>query len=309
MQRPRATSSTRPGAQLVGIGVAVEKGFQHGGDKLRGRRATPSTPWPSSTARLTGDHIIFREDDPEMKKVLVLDFGGQYNLLVARRVRECGVYCEIKSFRIDHGARSAPLRPTPSSSPAAPPRCLSPNAPMVDPAMLSTGRSRAGHLLRSAADDAPAGRRSAARPTPGNTARRELTHTGDHPLFDGVPEDGHVLDEPRRGGGAPGPRLPRSSPPPRAAATRRCSALEKKLYGVQFHPEVMHTEYGKPDSGELPVWHLRLPRRVDHGVLYGGGRGGVPRDRSAMAGCCWPCPAAWTAPWPPRCCSGPWATS
>ena len=34
-----------------------------------------------------------------MEKVLVLDFGGQYNLLVARRVRECGVYCEIRPYR------------------------------------------------------------------------------------------------------------------------------------------------------------------------------------------------------------------
>ena len=33
-----------------------------------------------------------------MKKVLVLDFGGQYNLLVARRVRECSVYCEVKPY-------------------------------------------------------------------------------------------------------------------------------------------------------------------------------------------------------------------
>ena len=35
------------------------------------------------------------------EKVLVIDFGGQYNQLVARRVRECNVYCEIYSYKTD----------------------------------------------------------------------------------------------------------------------------------------------------------------------------------------------------------------
>ena len=37
----------------------------------------------------------------ERELVIVLDFGGQYNQLVARRVRECNVYCEIYSYKTD----------------------------------------------------------------------------------------------------------------------------------------------------------------------------------------------------------------
>ena len=38
---------------------------------------------------------------PEKEIVIVLDFGGQYNQLIARRVRECNVYCEILPYTTD----------------------------------------------------------------------------------------------------------------------------------------------------------------------------------------------------------------
>ena len=43
--------------------------------------------------------IIYERDNMNQEKVIVIDFGGQYNQLVARRVRECNVYCEIYSYK------------------------------------------------------------------------------------------------------------------------------------------------------------------------------------------------------------------
>ena len=73
-----------------------------------------------------------------MKKVLVLDFGGQYNLLVARRVRECGVYCEIKSFRTSTEEVRA-FGPDALIFTGGPATVVEPNAPMVDKALFEMG--------------------------------------------------------------------------------------------------------------------------------------------------------------------------
>ena len=65
----------------------------------------------------------------ERSRVLILDFGGQYNLLIARRVRERGVYCEIKPY--NRRSVSLPLRA--SSSPAALPPSMKRERPNAIP--------------------------------------------------------------------------------------------------------------------------------------------------------------------------------
>ena len=120
-----------------------------------------------------------------MKKVLVLDFGGQYNLLVARRVRECGVYCEIRSWR-ESMENIRAFQPDALIFTGGPATVFEPNAPMVDPALFSMGIPVLGicygqqlmiHLLGGQC------RRAETR----EYGKVELTHNGKSPLFKDIP--------------------------------------------------------------------------------------------------------------------------
>ena len=74
----------------------------------------------------------------ERQTVIVLDFGGQYNQLIARRVRECGVYCEVRSYK-------TPLDELKAMSPigliftGGPNSVYDEEAPHIDPAVFELG--------------------------------------------------------------------------------------------------------------------------------------------------------------------------
>ena len=176
-----------------------------------------------------------------MKKVLVLDFGGQYNLLVARRVRECGVYCEIKPYRMTLDEIRA-FDPAAIIFTGGPATVFEPNAPRLDPAIFELGLPILGicygqqlmiHELGGAC------RKADVR----EYGKVELTHDGTSELFHGVELTAvywmsHGVEVERL---SPGFRV--------TATTAGCAfaAIEdasRRLYGVQFHPEVLHTVHG-----------------------------------------------------------------
>ncbi len=176
-------------------------------------------------------------------RILILDFGAQYSQLIARRVREAHVYCELHpaDVSLDVIREFAPDGIILSGGPSS---VLQDEAPSLDPAVLELGVPILGicyglqllvHRLGGkieAAEDREYGR-----------ATLELVE--DDPLFEGLDLDSsqivwmshgdRVLSLPEgmsviaRSGGSP------------FAAVR---SDERPFWGVQFHPEVVHTEGG-----------------------------------------------------------------
>lgn len=173
--------------------------------------------------------------------VIVLDFGGQYNQLIARRIRECNVYCEVLPYRTPV-SRIKELSPVGIVFTGGPNSVYGENAPKADPEIFSLNIPILGICYGCQLMALQLG----GTVTPAVTSEFGRTETQFSPsslLFEGLPEVCNtwmshtdqvtVLPEGFSS-------CAKSAACPNAAM----ECPERKLYGLQFHPEVNHTENG-----------------------------------------------------------------
>ena len=175
--------------------------------------------------------------------MLVLDFGGQYSQLIARRVREARVYSELVSHRLGAEELRArrPLALVLSGGPAS---VYADGAPLADPAIFELGVPTLGICY---------GMQLMARALGGTVESNEVSEFGKADVELRVvrravprsPARPGRLDEPPRLGDGGAPGRARSRRPPRRRPSRRSRTPERQLYAVQFHPEVVHTPQGQ----------------------------------------------------------------
>ena len=237
--------------------------------------------------------------DIHSDRILVVDFGGQYTRLIARRVREAGVYCEI--LPCDAGpARMERFAPRGIILSGGPDSVLDPDTVRAPPRVFELGVPVLGICYGMQTMAAQLGGRVE------SSATREYGHAelrvrGGGALFEGLaeeaaPEDGARLDVWM----SHGDRVLEMPPGFRRTAATGNTPIaaiadeKRRFYGVQFHPEVTHTPRGREMLGRTTS--SRTPS-------------GGPASRSATAACCWPCPGASTPRWWRRCCTAPSATA
>ncbi|MGH8135084.1 MAG: glutamine-hydrolyzing GMP synthase [Steroidobacteraceae bacterium] len=186
--------------------------------------------------------------DIHAHRILILDFGAQYTQLIARRVRELGVYCEILPWDADEaavaafGARGIILSGGPESvTDASPPR-----APQI---VFTLGVPVLGICYGMQTMAAQLGGRVAP------SSHREFGYarvrrTGSSRLLDGITQDDERESPELDVWMSHGDRV-ETMPPGFAAIAATANAPlaamadeKRRFYGVQFHPEVTHTRAG-----------------------------------------------------------------
>ncbi len=173
--------------------------------------------------------------------MLVVDLGGQYSQLIARRVREARVYSELVSHRstVDELRRRNPAALILSGGPAS---VYEEGAPRVDPALFELGVPTLGICYGAQLLALELGGR-VDRTGASEFGRTQLTASGGE-LFTGLDAAQTVWMSHRDTVVEPptGARVVAASPSTPVAAFEDES---RKLYGVQFHPEVVHTPHGQ----------------------------------------------------------------
>ena len=175
-------------------------------------------------------------------EVVVLDYGGQYSQLIARRVRECGVFSELLPYHVGpeevaaRGAKGLILSGGPASVHVD-------GAPRLDSGLLELGIPVLGICYGMQLLAQHLGGRVESAEV-GEYGRSELTISEPGLLFAGLPEvqpcwmsHRDTVYEPPPGFTA----LAASTQSPVAAF----ESAEQKIYGIQFHPEVVHTPFGQ----------------------------------------------------------------
>ncbi|MCL4838201.1 MAG: glutamine-hydrolyzing GMP synthase [Thermoanaerobaculia bacterium] len=173
--------------------------------------------------------------------VLVLDFGSQYTQLIARRVRENRVYCEVHPFDlpVEEIRRRAPIGLILSGGPQS---VYDPGAPLADPGLFALGLPVLGICYgMQAMAQALGGRVEAAGRR--EYGRAEVEVAGESVLFAGLgPRETVWMSH---GDQVTGP--PEGFSVPARTENAAVVALERAdrcLFGIQFHPEVSHTVSG-----------------------------------------------------------------
>ena len=180
------------------------------------------------------------EPPPEERPVLVVDLGGQYSQLIARRVRECRVYSELVAHTISPEAVRArnPYALILSGGPAS---VYAEDAPRVDPRIFELGIPTLGICY---------GMQLMALDLGGRVDRTGVSEFGKTELR--VEESALLKDTPKEQTVWMSHRDSVVAPPEGARVVAGSTstpigafeAPERALYGVQFHPEVVHTPHG-----------------------------------------------------------------
>src|ERR1700754_4994782 len=179
---------------------------------------------------------------PATDEVIVLDYGGQYSQLIARRVRELGVFSELLPHHVgaDEVRKRKPKGLILSGGPAS---VYAQGAPGLDPALLELGIPVLGICYGMQALVLTLGGRVEGAEV-GEFGRSRLTVSEPGRLLAGTPpEQACWMSHRDTVYAAPEgfTELAASTESPVAAL----EDVERGLYGIQFHPEVAHTPYGQ----------------------------------------------------------------